>query len=328
MQCKQKKFREVLAAAVVAGAAMLASPALAQDYPQRPIRMIVGFPPGGMNDIMGRIVAAKLGERLRQQVVVDNRAGASGMIGADLVAKSQPDGYTLLTTGSSISTINSLYPKAPFNAAKDLEPIAWIATLPYIFVVPSSLPVMSMSDFIAYAKAHPGKLNYAGSAPGTVQHLSGELLKRIMGIDMVYVPYKGTGAVIPDLLSGRLQAAIETVLIMVPHIKSGVLRGLGVTSAKRSAVIPELPTIAEVGVPDFQAIGCIAVFAAAKTPPQIVRKLNAEIAAFMNEPELRDRLLGQGAEPVSGPPDILRNQLARDMEVWGKVIREAGLKAE
>lgn len=323
-----KKIREVLAVAVVAGAAVMAPLALAQDYPQRPIRMVVGYPPGGMNDILGRIVAAKLRERLHQQVVVDNRAGASGMIGADLVAKSQPDGYTLLTTGSSISTINSLYPKAPFNAAKDLEPIAWIASIPYIFVVPSSLPVMSMSDFIAYAKARPGKLNYAGSAPGTVQHLSGELLKRIMGIDMVYVPYKGTGAVMPDLLSGRLQVAIETVLIMVPHIKSGALRGLGVTSAKRSAVIPELPTIAEAGVPDFQAIGCMAVFAAAKTPPQIVRKLNAEIAAFMKEPELRDRLLALGVEPVSGPPDILRNRLARDMEVWGKVIREVGLKAD
>lgn len=318
-----KNLRLVSAAFIMA----LVLPALAQDYPQRPIRLIVGFPPGGTTDIMGRIVAAKLTERLRQQVVVDNRAGASGMIGADIVAKSQPDGYTLLVSGASLSNINNLYPKASLNVAKDLEPIAWIATTPYIFVIHPSLPANSMSEFIAYAKARPGKLNFAGSTPGTVQHLSGELLKRMAGFDMLYVPYKGTGALMPDLLSGRLQAAIDNVLIMVPHIKSGALRGLGVTSAKRSAVIPDLPTIAE-AVPGFEAIGWFGVFAAARTPQQIVKKLNAELVAIMKEPEMRERLLTQGAEPVFGPPDILRNQLAREMEVWGKLIREAGLKVE
>ena len=306
---------------------VLALPLSAQEYPQRPIRLVIGMPAGGTTDILGRVIAARLGERLRQQVVVDNRAGASGMIAAELVAKSQADGYTLLMAGSSISNINNLYPKATLNVARDLEPIAWIATTSYIFAVHPSLPVTSMSEFIAYAKAHPGKLNYAGSSPGTVQHLSGELLQRTAGFAMLYVPYKGTGLVMPDLLSGRLHAAFDNVLIMVPHIKSGALRGLGVTTPQRSAAIPELPAIGET-VPGFQSIGWFGIFGPARIPGHIVKRLNALLAAFMNETDVRERLLAQGAEPVSGPPELLRNQLAREMEVWGKLIREAGLKVE
>ena len=305
-----------------------AAPVVAQDYPVRPIRMIVGLPPGGSTDIMARIVAARLSERVGQQVVVDNRPGASGMIGIDLVVKSQPDGYTLLMSGGSIGTINSLYAKAPFDVAKDLAPIAFVATSPYVLVVQPSLPIRTVAELIDYARANPARLNYAGSTPGSLQHLSGELLKRSAGIDMLYVPYKGTGAVMPDLLGGRLHVAFDNVLIMVPHIRSGALRGLAVTSAQRSAVVPELPTIAESGVAGFQAVGWFGVFATAKTPGAIVAKLNATIAAFMKEPETRERLLAQGAEPRSGPPDDLRRYLAREIEVWGKVVRESRLKVE
>ncbi len=302
-------------------------PAFAQDYPRRPIRLIVSMPPGGGSDIMGRLVASKLGERLGQQIIVDNRAGASGIIGNDLVAKSQPDGYTLLMAPGSFGAISAHFKKLPFDVMRDFEPIAFVATSPYVFVVHPSLPVNSVGDFIAYAKARPGKLNFAGSTQGSVQHLSGELLKRMAGIDMLYVPYKGTGLVMPDLIAGRLHAAFEGVLSIVPHVKSGAVRGIAVTSAKRSAVIPDLPTVAE-SVPGFQSSGWFGILGAAKTPRPIVIKLNTQLSTLMMEPEMRERLLAQGAEPVSGPPEMLRAHLAREMETWGKVIREAGLKVD
>lgn len=302
--------------------------AAAQGYPQRPIRMIVGLPPGGSTDIMGRLVAAKLSERFGQQVVFDNRPGASGIIAADIVAKSQPDGHTLLMAAGSFGIISSLYTQLPFDTAKNFAPIALFATSPYVFVVHPSVPAQSMAEFFAYAKARPGQINLAGSTPGSIQRLSGELLKRMTGIDMLYVPYKGTGALIPDLLGGRLQAAIDNVLVVVPHMKSGALRGLAVTSARRSEVVPELPTIAESGVPGFQASGWFGVLATAATPSVIVSKLNAEIAGAMRQPEVRTRLLAQGAEPLFGPPEDLRKLLAREREVWGKLIREAGIKAD
>lgn len=302
--------------------------AQAQDYPQRPLRMIVGLPAGGSTDLMGRLVAAKLSERFGQQVVFDNRPGASGIIGADIVAKAQPDGYTLLMAGGSFGIISSLYTKVPFDTAKDFAPVALFATSPYVFVVHPSVPVTTMQEFIAYAKARPGKLNFAGSTPGSVQRLSGELLKRVTGIDMLYVPYKGTGVLMPDLLGGRLHAAIDNVLVVVPYMKSGQLRGLAVTSAKRSVVVPELPTIAESGAPGFQSGGWFGVLAPAGTPQAVIKRLNHEISQAMQQPDVRERLLGQGAEPLWGPPDDLRKLLAREREVWGKVIREAGVKPD
>ncbi len=298
------------------------------EYPQRPLRMIVGLPAGGSTDIMGRLVAAKLSERFGQQVVFDNRPGASGIIGADLVAKSQPDGYTLLMAGGSFGIISSLYTKVPFDTARDFVPVALFATSPYVFVVHPSVPVTTMPEFIAYAKARPGQLNFAGSTPGSVQRLSGELLKRMTGIDMLYVPYKGTGVLIPDLLGGRLHAAFDNVLVVVQYMKSGALRGLAVTSAKRSTVAPDLPTIAESGVPGFQSGGWFGVLGPAGMPQYIVKKLNAEIAGAMQQPDVRDRLLAQGAEPLWGPPDDLKKLLTREREVWGKVIRDAGVKPD
>jgi tripartite-type tricarboxylate transporter receptor subunit TctC len=321
--------RRLMTRAVIALLACCASaPVFAQDWPVRPIRMIVGVPPGGTTDIMGRQVGAKLSERLGRQVVVDNRPGASGIIAIQLVATSQPDGYTLLMSGSSITAVGSLYSKVPFDVSRDLVPVAFVATTPFVLVTHPSLPVTSVAELISYVKTRPEGLHYAGSTAGTVQHLSGELLKRTAGINLTYVPYKGTGAVMPDILSGRLQVAIENVVTMRPHVKSGALRGLGVTSLTRSAVMPELPTIAESGVPGFQAIGRFALFAPSKTPRRIVDRLNGEIAAFMKEPESRDRLLAQGAEPVGGRPDELRVQVDREIALWGKVIRDAGLKVE
>jgi tripartite-type tricarboxylate transporter receptor subunit TctC len=308
--------------------AMLAfGTAAGQAYPQRPIRMIVALPAGGSTDVMARVVSAKLGERVGQQVVVDNRPGASGIIGITLAVNSQPDGYTLIMAAGSWGTISTLY-KLPFDLQKDLAPIAFIGTSPYVLVAQAKLPVKSMPDLVAYAKANPGKLTFAGSTPGSLQRLAGELLKRTAGIDILYVPYKGTGAVMPDLLGGRLDLAIDNVLVLAPYIKKGQLRALGVTSSKRSVVYPELPTLEETGMPGFHAVGWFGVFAAAKTPQPIVKRLNGEIVALMKEPETRDRLLAQGAEPQPGGPEELRKHLAGEIAKWGKVIREAGIKAE
>jgi tripartite-type tricarboxylate transporter receptor subunit TctC len=325
---EEKTMRQSFANWLALAVATVAAAAGAQDYPQRPLRMIVGQPPGGTTDIMARLVASKLAERLKQQVVVDNRAGASGIIGANLVAKSLPDGYTLFMAAGSFGAIGSLYAKLPFDVSRDFAPIAFVATSPYMFVAHPSVPVKSIGELIAYAKARPGQLNYAASTPGSVQRLSGELFRRMTGIEMLYVPYKGTGLLMPDLLGGRLQIGIDNVMVMVPHVKSGALRGLAVTSARRSPVAPDLPTIAESGLPGFQTTGWFGVFAAAGTPAAIVKKLNADIAALMQQADVRDRLLAQGAEPASGPPDDLRAYLAREVAVWGKVIREAGVQAE
>ncbi|MCC6531193.1 MAG: tripartite tricarboxylate transporter substrate binding protein [Burkholderiales bacterium] len=315
-----------LGLAIAAG--LVALPAAAQDYPSRPIRMVCGVPPGGTTDVMARLVGARLGERFGRQVVVDNRPGASGIIAIQLVAGSQPDGYTLLMSGSSITAVGSLYSKVPFDVARDLVPVAFVATTPFVLVVHPSLPAGSLRDFIAHVKAQAAGVHYAGSTPGTVQHLSGELLKRMTGINLSYVPYKGTGAVLPDLLAGRIQVGIENVVTMRPHVSSGALRGLGVTSATRSAVLPDLPTIAEAGVPGFQSVGRFALFAPAKTPRAIVGTLNKEIAGFMKEPEFRNRLTAQGAEPGAGAPEEIRKQFEDEIAKWAKVIREAGIKLQ
>ena len=310
--------------------AVASSPALAQklDYPQRPIRLIVGFTPGGSTDLVGRLIGAKLSERLGQQVVIDNRPGASGIIGAELVAKSQPDGYTLLISGSSISIVGSLYRSATFNVQRDLEPLALIATTPYLMVAHPSLGVKTVAEFIAYAKARPGKISWGASAPGAVQHLSGEMFKRLAGIDMVFIPYKGTGPMLPDILGGRLQIAIDNVLVLTQHVKLGALTALAVTTAKRTPLFPDVPAIAESGFPGFDTSGWFSMYCAPKTPPQIVNKLNAEILAILGASDVRERLLTFGATPLPGTPDDLRRQLAREVPAWRKVILDAGLKAE
>lgn len=304
------------------------APVAAQDYPQRPIRMIIGFPPGGTTDIVGRLLAGKLTERLGQQVVVDNRPGASGLIAGSIVAKSQPDGYTLFLSGASAAITVSLYAKPPYDIRTDLTPIAHIARTPYLMVVHPSLPVKTLGDFFTYAKARPGKISYGASASGTVHHLSGEMLKRLIGFDMTFIPYKGTGTMLPDLLGGRLQASIDNVLALTPYVKSGALRALAVTTAKRTPLLPEVPTIAESGVPGFDTSGWFGLYCAVKTPAAIVAKLGRELMAIAQEPETRDRLIALGADPVYGPAAELREMLMRDVANWAKVIKDIGLKLD
>ena len=290
--------------------------------------MIVGFTPGGSTDLVGRLIGAKLSERLGQQVVVDNRPGASGIIAAELVSKSQPDGYTLLISGSSISIVGSLYRSTTFDVQRDLEPLALVATTPYIMVAHPSLGVKTVQELIAYAKPRPGKISWGASAPGAVQHLSGEMFKRLAGIDMVFIPYKGTGPMLPDILGGRLQVAIDNILVLAQHVKLGALTALAVTTAKRTPILPEVPSIAESGFPGFDTSGWFSMYTAPKTPPLIVKKLNTEILAILGTPDMRERLLTFGATPLPGTPDDLRRQLAREVPAWRKVIQSAGLTAE
>lgn len=301
----------------------LLSTAHAQLPQTKPIRMVVGFPAGGTTDVMARIIGGKMTERYGHQVVIDNRPGASGIIGADIVAKAKPDGNTLLMSSSTHGTNLNLYSKLPYDTVKDFAPVALVATTPYILVVHPSVPVRSVPELVTFLKGKPGKFNFSSSSPGTAQHLAGELLKRSAGVDIQHVPYKGTGALMPDLLAGRIAIAFENVTVMTPHIKSGALRPLAVTSANRSPVLPDLPTMSEAGMPDFVVIGWFGVFAPSSAPVKTVKRLNEEISAIMKEPDLRERFVVQGAEPVSGAPTLLRDLLAREIKVWGNVIREA-----
>ena len=314
--------------ALIILATLLAAQAWAQNYPQRPVRLVVAVVAGGSTDIMARVIGAKLGERIGQQVVIDNRPGGSSIIGSEIVAKAQPDGHTLLMASGSFGTISSLFSKLPFDLEKDFAPVCLLATSPYVLVVQPSLPIKTVSDLVSYGKANPGKLNYAGSTPGSLQRLAGELLKRTAGFDMTYVPYKGTGQLMPDLLGGRLHVAFDNVLILTPYIRSNTLRALGVTSAKRSALFPELPTISETGVPGFHAVGWFGIFSTGRTPQPVIDKLNAALNTIMKEPDMRERLIAQGAEPLGGPPDDVRIYLANEITRWGKVIRDAGIRVE
>lgn len=316
----------------IAGAALVfgttVAPAAAQDFPNKAIRMIVVAPAGGTADNVARNLAKHLGDRLGQQVVVDNRPSNAGIVGYEMAARSAPDGYTLVMATGTLSTVASLFPTITFDPIKDFEPIAWVLTTPYVVTTNPALPVNTFGELIAHAKANPGKVSYAGGTVGAQQHLAGELIKRNFGVDMLYVPYKGSGAMMPDLLGGRLDVAIDNVLLLAPHVKRGVIRGLAVTGEARSPALPDLPTVAESGSPGFNVIGWFGVFAPAGTPQPIIRKLNAEMAGVMKMKEVADPLLAQGAEPQSGTPDDLRKLLAREIALWSKIIKEAGIKPQ
>ena len=319
-------------AGVFALSAVVADAATSPDvYPQRPIRLIVGFTPGGATDLVGRLVAEKLPERLGQQVVVDNRPGASGIIAARLVGSAQPDGHTLLVSGSSISIVGSLYSQANFDVQRDLEPLAMVATTPYVMVTHPSIGVKTVPDLVAYAKPRAGKLSYGASTPGTVQHLSTEMFKRLVGIDMLFVPYKGTGAMLPDLLGGRIQVAMDNILVLVPHIKSGAVQAVAVSTVQRSPILPDVPALAESGIAalnGFDTGGWFSMYTTLRTPAGVVKKLNGEILTLLERADVRDRLLTFGATPLPGTPDDLRRQLAREVPRWRKVIQDADIKVE
>jgi tripartite-type tricarboxylate transporter receptor subunit TctC len=296
----------------------------AQDYPRKPVRMIIPYPPGGPTDILGRIVAQNLSERFGQQVVVENKPGASGMIGADLVAKSPPDGYTLLAN-ASIHVINpSLYKNPTYDAIKDFTPVSLIAEVPLVLVVAPELPVKSVKDLIALAKTKSGKLNFASSGNAAAPHLAGEAFKIATGVDMQHVPYKGSGPALTDLMGGQVQLMFDSLPSSISHIKSGKLRAIAVTTAKRASALPNVPTIAESGVPGFDISTWYGIWAPAGTPKEIVSKLSDEIAKIVKLPDVRERLAGLGAEPVGNSPDEFAAYCRSELAKWAKIVKASG----
>ena len=311
--------------ACVVGAAM---PAGAQDYPTKPIRFIVPYPPGGGTDIIARIVQEKLTQGLGQPVVIENRGGAGGAVGTEVVAKSAPDGYTVLFTLSS-HTINPLLYRLPFDTEKDFAPISLVASLPQIVAVYPQLPVKNMQELIALAKAYPGKLNFASVGNGSPSHIAGELLKLKAGIDLVHIPYKGGGPAVADALAGQVQVLIVSIPAAMSQVKSGRLRPIAVTTLKRSPAAPEIPTVAEsAGIPDYEVDSWYAMFAPAKTPPAIVARLQQEIARAVQLPEIKEKLLQQGADAVGGSSAELERVVKSELRKWDAVIRQAGIKVD
>ena len=304
-------------------------PVAGQQYPARPIRMLVGFPPGGGTDIVGRIVAQKLSENLGQQIIVENRGGATGMIAAELAAKAPPDGYTIMMAHiAAMSILPSLYPKMAYDTARDFAPITLAGIGPNLLVVHPSLPVRNVKDLIALAKARPGQLHYASPGSGSVQHLSGELFKLQAKVDMLHIPYKGSGQSIVDLIAGHVQLNFDAVPVVLGHARQGRLRALAVTSAKRSALLPEIPTVSESGVAGFDMStwwGLVAPSAASK---DIVSKLHAETVKALKVPEVKERLGSVGAEPGGNTPDEFGAFIRSETAKYARIVKDANIKID
>ncbi len=310
------------AGAALAAIALACVPALAAAaYPDKPIRLVVGFAPGGINDIVARIIGQKMGEDLGQSVVVDNRAGAGGTIGAEIVAKSKPDGYTLLLGSvSNIAMAPSQYKELPYDPTKDFAPVALVAASPNILVVNPKFPVHSVKELIALAKQKPGSINYASAGNGTSNHLTVELLKSMADINLVHVPYKGDGPAMTDVIAGQVPMMFPTLPAALPHIKSGMLRAVAVSSPRRSALVPDIPTVAESGGPkDFAVSVWVGVLAPKGTPKDIVDKLNAEIRKVVAMPEVKQKLAAQGAEPAPDTPQEFAAYIQSETAKWTRV---------
>jgi tripartite-type tricarboxylate transporter receptor subunit TctC len=302
---------------------------LASGYPAKPIRLIVPFPAGGATDILARVVAEKLGTRLGQNIVVDNKPGAGANIGAEAAAKSLPDGYTLLMGSVASHAISvSYYRNLGYDFRRDLVPISMVGYVTSVLVVTPGLPVKTVAELIAYGKANPGKINFASSGTGAFIHLTGEMFKQMAGIDMVHVPYKGTALFLPDLIDGRVTMSLDSMLPHLPHIKSGKLRALAVTSAQRSPVLPDLPTVAEAGLPGFEAVAPYALFAPAGTPADIIALINREVNTVLGSPELRSKLADQGIEASGSTSAALASTVNTEIAKWAMVIKNGNIKPE
>jgi len=307
----------------------LAAAASAQNYPSKSIRFLVGFAPGGSTDIVARLNAQKMTDNVGQQVVVDNRAGAGGIIAAEILAKSPPDGYTILacTTGN-FAIIPYLYKTVPYNADKDLLPVTQSGSLPYIIVVHPSLPVKNVKELIAFAKSHPGQINYASSGIGSASHLSPEMFKSMAGINIVHVPYKGTGQAIGDLLAGQVVMMFDQPVSTLPHVKAGKLRVLAITSGKRFPTLQEIPTVAESGIPGFEAVWWAGVCAPGGTSKDIVNRLQGEVAKVLKLPDVSERLMRDGIEPIGSTPEQFHAFIEREKIKWSKVVKDSGARAD
>lgn len=301
----------------------------AQDFPRKTVRVVAPFAPGGATDLLARLVGQKLSERWGQSVLIDNRTGAGGHIGAELAARSAPDGYTLLVAGAPHAIGVSLYKKLGYDLAKDLAPISNLATYPSAIVVHPSLPVKTVKDLMALAKARPGQLNFGSAGSGSPNHLAIELFKTMAKVSMVHVPYKGgSGQMVGDLLAGQVQLASIGLPPAMPYVKTGRLRVIAVTGAKRSPLLPDAPTVAEAGLPGFDVTSWYGMFAPAATPRDIVNKVNADIAASLSTPDMKERLASSGAEPAPTSPEDLGRLVREEIAKWSKVVAESGAKVD
>mgnify|MGYP001587760299 CR=1 FL=1 len=299
----------------------------AQVYPTRPIRLISPFPPGGFNDILSRLIGQKLTESWGQQVVVDNRPGANMIIGTSLAAKTAPDGYTMVMAAIPHAINPSLY-KLPYDSVRDFTPISMICFVPNVLVVHPSTPATSVKELLAYAKANPGKLTFASVGSGSSSHMAGELLKVSAGIDMVHVPYKGAAPALTDLIAGRVEVYIGATTSVLPHVRAGRLRALGVASLKRVASLPELPTVIESGVPGFQVSSWYGLLGPAGMSSDLVKKINAEIRRITDMPDVRERLFKDGAETAESTPDEFAAAIREDIQKWVRVVKATGAKPD
>lgn len=314
---------------LLAALGFMPAPAWCQTYPARPIRIIDGFPAGGGTDFLARVIGQKLTERLGQSVIVDNRAGAAGNIGAEVAAKSPPDGYTLfIGLSSTLAPSPSLYSRLGYDVLRDFAPVTLVASGLYVLVVHPSLPAISLKALIALAKARPGQINYGSSGVGAPLHLAAEMLKARAGIDLVHVPYKGAAPVIAAVTAGEVSMGFASLAAALPMVKVGKLRALAVTSAGRSAAVPELPTVAESGFPGFDITPWYGILAPAATPREIVSLLNAEIGRIVRLPDVRKAFATQGLEAVSSTPEQLAAVLKAEIAQWAKVIRDANIRAD
>lgn len=307
----------------------LSHTALAQQYPTRPIRAVVPLAPGGGTDTVARLVMSKLGELLGQQIVVDNRGGGGGIIGTELVARAAPDGYTLLVGSITTNAVNPvLYKKLPYDHIRDFAPISMIGTAPNALVVHPSVPAKSVKEFIAYTKANPGKVSYGSAGIGSTPHLSMELIKSMAGANMVHVPYKGSGPALADVVGGQLQALCSSLAGLLPHIKAGRVRALGVTTTTRNPQLPDVPTVAEAGIPGYEVTIWYALFVPAGTPRPVIARLNSETVNTLNSADTKNRLTLQGLDVASSTPDALMTFVKAETVKWGKVAKASGAQLE
>jgi tripartite-type tricarboxylate transporter receptor subunit TctC len=306
-----------------------AAQAFAQGYPAKPLKMIIPYPPGGGNDTLGRLFAAKLGDRLGQPVVVENRPGAGTLIGTELAAKSPPDGYTILLSSIATHALSpNLYSKVPYDPVKDFAPITLLGIAPTVLVVPADLPAKDLAELVAAAKAKPGGLAYASGGNGTPPHINGEVFKSVAGVDLLHVPYKGGGPALVDLMTGRVQVMLDTAASAMPHVRSGKLRALAITGARRSPEYPDIPTFAEAGLPGYDTNAWYSMHAPAGTPPEVVRRLNAELVASLKDPDVQARFKQLTTEPVGNTPEEFAAFVKAELDKYARVIKSAGIRLD
>ncbi len=299
-----------------------------EAWPVKPIRFILPFPPGGGTDILGRIISERLSGSLGQPVVIENRGGAGGNVGAEIAAKSAPDGYTIVLVAPSLAISPSLYSRLNYDPVKDFAPVSLVATVPNVMITHPSVPARTLAEFIALAKTRPGGMNFGSGGNGTSNHLAGELFNIVAGVKLVHVPYKGVNLAMNDVLSGQIHLVVIGVPAAAPHIKAGKLRALALVAPQRAAALPEVPTVAEAGLTNFEVTTWYGVLAPAGTPRPVVTRLNAELVRIMHAPELRERLAALATDPVTSTPEEFADYIKREIAKWGEVVRQAGLKAD